>query len=172
MSTQQRRPPIDLDELEGKKASGVPLESGKLTYVGGKGGKRVSGRGGKGPAKLLVVVVAAVVISIFATIQLAPSKAQLNEVILGHNALATQVAGLSTTLSTTGGRLDNTINSLAGYATKGEISVLATSDSVTGLSEEMRGLSSSLSSMRESLIQMGATLDSLEARMEVLEKKR
>lgn len=180
-----KKPPIELSELEEKvEKERVP---GALTYVN-EGKKRVNlgGSGGRSSTvQLLVTALAAVVISVFCIIQLAPSKTQFEEVRVAHNNLVPVVQAIPPTVTTVGTRLDNVINSLAGYATKGELSMLASSASVTMLStlvgtvssdmgtlkNDMSTLKSGLSTEGDRLTVANTSIAALEERIKVLEDK-
>jgi len=178
MTEQKKRPPIDIEELERREES-RERASGELTYITERkppvGGRfSVQGMG----TKLLVTALAAVIISVFCTIQLTPSKVQYNEVVSGHNNLANQVLAIPATVAAVGARIDTVINSLASYATKGELSNLASSASVTALSlqigsipTDMVTLKGEMDILRDNLATAEGKLTAIDSAMAVLEAR-
>ncbi len=143
---QGKKPPMDIGELEGIGNGGK--EPGNLTYVSGQDKKppnwrgkepRMKERGEQNPwVKPLIASIVAIVISLVAVIQLAPSKSNYNLLIndyTSYKPIATSA------LATQTGRIDNIVSTMTGYATRSELSRYATSDSITSINTQLATLS-------------------------------
>jgi len=155
-----KKPPVNISELK----EGEPKEEAKkgpLNYVENK----TSAGTPKSKLNLtqLILAVGLSIVLFFVISQFTlTSKGDAMTLLDNQKLLESKVSGVEKSIGDETGRIDNIINTQAGYATKSELSGLATQGALDSLRELITGYGNSITSLEFGL-------SSLEGRIEALE---
>ena len=160
MDEKEKKPPIDLREVEKKEDKFKP---GALEYTGDTEKKPKKASAGMNWTQVLASSVIALLLAVVVMFQFAPSKGDVAALFSNQNELVERIDSVQSSFDKESTRVDNIVNTQGDYAKKSELSGYATKSEISALSSLPGVVDTGLKSLDATISGLVARIVELEA---------